>query len=75
MKWSSRSRLSSESSTTDTDDTRQFALALVFNEDEKEFIFHHILQLEKDIRKFQLQIYRAIMTKNQFLNIVYGVRL
>lgn len=72
MKWSSRSRLSSESSTTDTEETRQFALALIFNEEEKEFIFHHILQLEKDIRKFQIQIYRAITTKNQFLKIVYA---
>lgn len=73
----SRSRISSTSSIKEhhtNDENRQYGLALIFPSEEKEFLFQHILQIEKEILKLITQIHKAVLSKTQFFNITYEVK-
>jgi hypothetical protein len=71
LKWGSRSRMSSCSSVNDAEDMRQYGFALIFTIDEKEFVFQHDLQLEKEIFKLETQIHKAALSKTQFFQLIH----
>ncbi|CAD5218457.1 unnamed protein product [Bursaphelenchus okinawaensis] len=71
IRWGSRSRMSSCSSINDGEEMKQIGFALVFDAKERDFIFQHILQIEKEIIKLEFGIYKASNTRSQFFYCVY----
>lgn len=74
--FGNRSRLSSCSSMTENnggETGRQYGIALFFPGDDKDFVFQHILQVEKEIFKLISSVHLAIASRAQFLNIIYEV--
>lgn len=70
--WSSASENLGNSS---YESLKQYGVALLFPSDDKDFVFQHILQIEKEIFKLIFQIRIAIATQSQFLKFVYEVFL
>ncbi|VDK49840.1 unnamed protein product [Anisakis simplex] len=69
-RWSSRSRLSSCSSAND-EDTRQYAVGVLFREDERQFLLQHIPLIEFEMLKLETQIVKASLSRTHFLHLVY----
>ncbi|CAD5225766.1 unnamed protein product [Bursaphelenchus xylophilus] len=72
VRWGSRSRMSSCSSVNDSnDDQKQIGFALIFDAKERDFLFQHILQIEREILKLETGIYKASLSRSQFFYCVY----
>ncbi|CAD5225511.1 unnamed protein product [Bursaphelenchus xylophilus] len=72
VRWGSRSRMSSCSSVNENiDDLKQIGFALIFDAKERDFLFQHILQIEREIVKLETGIYKASLSRSQFFYCVY----
>ncbi|KAI6175300.1 hypothetical protein M3Y97_00673800 [Aphelenchoides bicaudatus] len=69
---SGRSRLSSCSSTNENEDIRQIGFALLFNLEQKDFMFQHIFQIEEEIVNLEMGIHAATLTRPHFFQTIYN---
>lgn len=78
IRLSNRSRLSSCSSVADacglsesSTDWNQYGFAIILPANFRPFVFHHILQIERELDKLIVHIHKAVQDKSQFFQSIY----